>query len=139
MLIEKGINTKQKDSLGRTPEFYFFINVVPESGPKLLDPIENFQSFIAMSPIDFSIQDKKGNSIMHYAAMRDSFLCINIVLKQKKFNLNMQNNSGNTVLNLSMKQKFFNTCLMLLSYDGIDISKGIVLINHDAKRQYEAW
>lgn len=137
LLIRKGINSRHKDYLGRSPEFYFFVNLTPEGGSKDDDPIENLQSFRALSPIDFSIQDNYGNSLMHYAAIKNSFLCINIILKQKLFNLNLQNHAGNTILSLSMKHKFFNTCIVLLSHEGIDITKDIAIVNEHAMREYE--
>lgn len=133
MLIERGIDMNCRDRLGRTPIFHFFVKVGHEL--KEFDPIENFQNFILYGKAELNLQDHQGCTILHYAAQKDSFLCINQTIKNKDFNPNLLDGDGNSILSTCLIHKRFNTCLMLLQHP-MEVSHELVFVDYHSRTQF---
>jgi len=91
------------------------------NGIKKNIPIEQIKKIIH-SGADVKIKDKKGNTLLHLAAIHGNVSAIKFLLS-KKFNFRRKNKKGNTPLYLAIRHCHYNAAKAILDSKEVNVSK----------------
>jgi hypothetical protein len=112
--------------------FYKYLNLLGNHDVEKADEILKIFRILLELGADIDITDKNNNTVTMLAARYNSVKFLSSVLEHSGFDIDYQNNFGETALFIAVKEKSYESVCMLLQHDA-----NINHLNHEGKSVFD--